>query len=728
VTSQPIADRSAAGDGRPHPLGATWDGEGTNFALFSEYATAVWLCLFDGQGRREVARIELRRRTGFVWHCYVAGVGPGQHYGYRVDGPYQPNQGHRFNQAKLLIDPYARSLAGQLDWTAPVSGYRPNEAGDDAVPDPRDDADGVPKGVVVDDAFDWDDDRRPATSWSDTVVYELHVKGMTIRHPGVPEPLRGTYTGLCQPVVIDHLRSLGVTAVELLPVQAFLDDDFLVERGLRNYWGYNTIGFFAPEGRYASRRGAGEEINEFKSMVKAFHRAGIEVLLDVVYNHTAESNYLGPTLSFRGIDSRVYYRLLPHQERFYEDLTGTGNTVNTSHPQVLQLIADSLRYWVEAMHVDGFRFDLAPVLGRDPVDFDPGAAFFDIVHQDPVLSGVKLIAEPWDLGHGGYQLGMFPTGWSEWNDRFRDAARGFWSGHRFGVSDLAHRLAGSTDIFDRGGRGREASINYVTAHDGFTLQDLVSYNVKHNEANGEENRDGADYNLSTNHGVEGPTEDPAIIDIRGRQKRNLLATLLLSRGVPMICAGDEIGRSQRGNNNAYCQDNEVGWIDWAFGQDDAELLAFVQLLARVRNRYPQLVRASHGRGGQTGSPGGNAVTWFHPAGREMTGEDWGNGELRAIGAKFDAMAGRDDAGGVGEPLLMLLNADERAVAFCLPSPTSMQEGTWNTIVDTAPSRDIQGKTWQSGGMVSIPERTLVLLGGAVVAAPVRSEVVGAHVD
>ncbi|HKG27077.1 MAG TPA: glycogen debranching protein GlgX, partial [Thermomicrobiales bacterium] len=432
--------RVASESGRPYPLGATWDGGGTNFALFSEHGTAVWLCLFDDQGRREIDRIEVRQRTQFVWHCYLPGIGPGQHYGYRIDGPYQPKDGHRFNCHKLLIDPYARALSGNLDWSAPIFGYQRRSSGDDLLRDPHDDAAGVPKSVVVDEAFDWEGDRRPETPLSETVIYELHVKGTTAKHPLVPPPLRGTYTGLHEPAVVEYIKGLGMTAIQLLPIQAFVDEAFLVERGLRNYWGYNTIAYFAPDHRYASAPGAGSEVREFKEMVKAFHRADIEVYLDVVYNHTGESDYLGPTLSFRGIENTVYYRLLPHGSRFYEDLTGTGNSVNTSHPQVLKLILDSLRYWVEVMHVDGFRFDLAPVLGRDPLDFDRGAAFFDIVHQDPVLSRVKLIAEPWDLGHGGYELGHFPTGWSEWNDRFRDAARGFWLGHRSGVADLAYRL------------------------------------------------------------------------------------------------------------------------------------------------------------------------------------------------------------------------------------------------------------------------------------------------
>ncbi len=507
-------------------------------------------------------------------------------------------------------------------------------------------------------------------------------------------------------MVIDHLRSIGVTAVELLPVQAFVDDDFLVERGLRNYWGYNTIGYFAPAARYSSARQPGAEVREFKEMVKALHRAGIEVLLDVVYNHTAESNYLGPTLSFRGIDNATYYRLIPDQLRFYEDLTGTGNTLKTSHPQVLQLILDSMRYWVQVMHVDGFRFDLTPVLGRDPNDFDWGAAFFDVVHQDPVLAGVKLIAEPWDLGHDGYQLGRFPARWSEWNDRFRDTARGFWFGHRGGVAELAHRLAGSNDIFDCDDRGPTASINYVTAHDGFTLDDLVSYDEKHNESNGEENRDGSDYNLSSNHGVEGPADSPEIVAIRAKQKRNLLATLLLSQGVPMLCAGDEIGRTQRGNNNAYCQDNEIGWLDWTLSPDDERLLAFVQLLARTRAEHPSLRRATFFRG-KTGSWSGlKDVAWFHPDGREMTEDDWADGELGTLGARFDGVQDGPEPIGV---LLVLLNAEERQRPFRLPSLGMVGSLVWRIVLDTSGPEERGITTCRGGDVLEMPDRSLILL-------------------
>lgn len=695
---------AAPATGRPHPLGASWDGRGTNFAFFSEHGTAVRLCLFDDD--QEIDQIDVRQRTGFVWHCYLPDVGPGQRYGYRVDGPYDPQNGHRFNCNKLLIDPYARSLSGALDWAGPIYGCVRTDSGDDLVLDRHDDAASVPKSAVVDNAFDWEGDRRLATPLAETLIYELHVRGMTASHQGLPARLRGTYAGLHQPVMIDYFKRLGATAVQLLPVQAFIDEELLVKRGLRNYWGYNTIAYFAPDRRYASARGVGAEVNEFKELVKSFHRAGIEVLLDVVYNHTGESDYMGPTLTFRGIDNTVYYRLLPHEERFYEDLTGTGNTINTGHPQVLQLILDSLRYWVEEMHIDGFRFDLAPVLGRDPVHFDRGAAFFDAVHQDPVLAGVKLIAEPWDLGHGGYQLGRMPTGWSEWNDRFRDAARGFWLGHRGGVADLAFRLAGSNDIFDRDGRAPTASINFVTAHDGFTLQDLVSFNAKHNDANGEENRDGSDYNLSANHGVEGPTSDLAIASLRQRQKRNLLATLLLSQGVPMLSHGDEIGRTQRGNNNAYCQDNELSWIDWELEPADEALLSFVRLVIGVRASYPSLRKSSFFHGRPCDRSGLKDLAWYHPAGREMTTEDWRDGTLKALGALFDGVTITSQP---AQELLILLNASEVWVNFRLPSPGVAKDGIWQPVLDTSLPEGPAARDWRAGETLSLRDRSLILL-------------------
>jgi isoamylase len=704
--------RGASRDGHPYPLGATWDGYGTNFALFSEHATAVWLCLFDQRRPKEMSRIELRSRTGHVWHCYLPGVSPGQHYGYRVDGPYQPSLGHRFNSAKLLIDPYARALAGELDWSAPVYGYLREDSFDDLVPDLRDDAAGVPKCVVVNDAFDWEDDRPLATPLSDTIIYELHVKGMTARHPQVAKALRGTYTGLHQPSVIEHLKRLGITAVELLPVQAAIDDDFLVQRGLRNYWGYNTIGYFAPAARYAHAGKPGAEVGEFKEMVKALHRAGIEVILDVVYNHTAESNYLGPTLSFRGIDNAVYYRLAPHEARFYEDLTGTGNTVRTSHPQVLQLILDSLRYWVNEMHVDGFRFDLVPVLGRDPAEFDAGAAFFDIVHQDPTLAKVKLIAEPWDLGRGGYQLGRFPLRWSEWNDRFRDAVRGFWLGHRPGVADFAFRLTGSNDVFGALGKGPTASINFLTAHDGFTLRDLVSYNRKHNEANGEDNRDGADHNLSNNHGFEGPTADREIMRVRNRQVRNLLLTLLVSKGVPMLLAGDELGRSQLGNNNAYCQDNEINWINWDEQEIDRELLDFVCQAVRLRADHPVLRRGGFFQGALLGSSAIKDLTWFRPDGRPMTAEDWANTSLRTlavrIGSPDSRHRTRNGTRRGTDSILLLLNGETRMTPFRLPRLSPVGAARWKVTLTTSKTMSRSKKTYRGAETLDVPPQTFAV--------------------
>ena len=567
--------------GRPYPLGATWDGEGVNFALFSEHAEKVELCVFDPSGRRETHRIQMREQTDQVWHCYLPEARPGLIYGYRLYGPYDPARGMRFNHHKLLLDPYAKQVQ-HLTWSDGHFGYRIGHKQADLSLDRRDNAAGMMKGVVIESAFSWEADRAPKIPWHKSVIYEVHVKGFTMRHPKVPQKLRGTYAGLSTAPVIDHFKKLGVTAVELLPVHCFVDDRHLIEKGLHNYWGYNTIGFFAPEPRYSSTG----SITEFKTMVKALHSAGIEVILDVVYNHTAEGNQMGPTLSFRGIDNAVYYRLLPSDPRYYMDYTGTGNTLNVRHPRVLQLIMDSLRYWVLEMHVDGFRFDLAATLARELHEVDRLGAFLDIIHQDPVLSQVKLIAEPWDLGEGGYQVGKFPVGWAEWNDRYRDTLRSYWKGDGGLIGELAYRVTGSSDLYAQSGRSPYASINFVTAHDGFTLSDLVSYNSKHNEANGENNRDGTDNNRSWNCGVEGPTEDPAINALRARQKRNLLATLFLSQGVPMLLAGDEMGHTQNGNNNAYCQDNELSWIDWDEKAQDTDLIEFTSLVIGLRNNHP----------------------------------------------------------------------------------------------------------------------------------------------
>jgi glycogen operon protein len=554
-----IEDRPRTRPGRPYPLGATWDGAGVNFALFSEHATAVALCLYDEHDPgKEVRQIRVEQRTDQVWHVYVPGVRPGTLYAFRVNGPYEPRQGHRFNPAKALLDPYAKAIAGTLSWNDAFFGYRIGDPAGDLQPDDRDSAPYLPKSVVVDPAFDWEGDRPPLTRWSRTVIYETHVKGFTRRHPEVPPELRG----LAAPAAVRHLTELGVTAVELLPVHHSVTEKYQADRGLTNYWGYNSIGFFCPDSRYSSSGHLGQQVDEFKRMVKTLHRAGIEVILDVVYNHTAEGNHLGPTLAFRGIDNAAYYRLSPEDPRYHVDYTGCGNTLNMRHPRTIQLLMDSLRYWVLDMHVDGFRFDLAAALARELHDVDRLSSFFDVVHQDPVISQVKLIAEPWDLGEGGYQVGNFPVGWAEWNGKYRDTIRRYWKGDQGQVAELAYRLTGSSDLYEMGGRRPYASVNFVTAHDGFTLADLVSYDAKHNLANGEDNRDGTDDNASWNGGVEGPTADPEIVVLRERQMRNLLATLFLSQGIPMLLAGDEMARTQRGNNNAYCQDNELSWLAW----------------------------------------------------------------------------------------------------------------------------------------------------------------------
>ncbi|MGH2635920.1 MAG: glycogen debranching protein GlgX, partial [Actinomycetota bacterium] len=567
--------------GNPHPLGATWDGEGVNFALFSEHATGVELCLFEGSSNgHESARIPVGERTDLVWHAYLPDVRPGARYGYRVHGPYAPAEGHRFNPNKLLLDPYGKAFTGTIEWSDALYGYAIGHADEDLSFDERDTAANLPKAVVVDTAFTWGGDRPPRTPWNRSVIYECHVKGMTRCHPGVPPELRGTYLGMASDPILDHLLSLGVTAVELLPVHQYVDERDLVERGLRNYWGYNSIGFFAPHVAYATGWG-GQQVDEFKSMVKALHKAGIEVILDVVYNHTGEGNQLGPTLSLRGIDNASYYRLRPDDRRAYMDFTGTGNSLNMLHPRTMQLIMDSLRYWINDMHVDGFRFDLAPVLARELYEVNRLGLFFDIIQQDPVISQAKLIAEPWDLGEGGYQVGNFPTGWAEWNGRYRDCVRRFWRGDPGQVPELASRLSGSSDLYEASGRRTYASINFVTAHDGFTLHDLVSYERKHNEANGHDNRDGTDENWGRNWGAEGPTESARITAMRERMKRNFLATLALSQGVAMILGGDEMGRTQGGNNNAYCQDNEVSWVDWDLSPADRDLLDFTREVLEI---------------------------------------------------------------------------------------------------------------------------------------------------
>jgi glycogen operon protein len=612
--------------GDPFPLGATWDGYGTNFSLFSEHAEAVELCLFEDQG--EETRIEMSQRQALNWHCFLPEVGAGQRYGYRVHGSYAPPEGHRFNPAKLLIDPYAKAIEGVVDWAhdANVLPYVPDGTENaDLELDDEDDAAAMPKSVVIDDDFEWEGDRPPRIPFANTVIYETHVKGFTMRHPGVREDLRGTYAGLASEEAIAHLVDLGVTAVELLPVHHISDESFLAERGLRNYWGYSTIGYFAPHSEYAATGRRGEQVREFKGLVKALHRAGIEVILDVVYNHTAEGNHLGPMLSFKGVDNNSYYRLMPENQRYYMDFTGTGNSLNPVHPSVLRLIMDSLRYWVSECHVDGFRFDLAAALAREFFDVDRLSAFFDVIHQDPVISQVKLIAEPWDVGPGGYQVGNFPVLWSEWNGVYRDTMRDFWRGFA-NCGEFASRLSGSSDLYEADGRDPFASINFITAHDGFTLADLVSYEHKHNEANLEENQDGTDDNRSWNCGVEGPADDPEVLTLRARQERNFLTTLLVSQGTPMLLGGDELGRTQHGNNNAWCQDNEISWYDWRETPRTQELREFTRRLIRLRHEHPVFRRESFLRGEEVKGSGLADVWWFRPDGRKMTRRDWQDGE------------------------------------------------------------------------------------------------------
>ncbi|MCC6531715.1 MAG: glycogen debranching protein GlgX [Burkholderiales bacterium] len=666
--------------GRSYPLGATWDGEGVNFALFSEHAQQVELCLFSADGRRETQRITLRENTDHVWHCYLPEARPGWLYGYRVYGPYRPEEGHRFNPAKLLLDPYARNIVGGLRWSDAMFGYTIGNRRDDLSLDRRDSARGMPKCKVTEPAFTWGDDRAPCVPWHDMVIYELHVRGFTMLNPHVPEPMRGTYAGLATAPVIDHLKRLGVTTVELMPVHTFVDDRYLVERGLRNYWGYNTIGFFAPEARYS----ASGKVNEFKTMVRSLHAEGIEVILDVVYNHTAEGNHLGPTLSFRGIDNLAYYRQVDDNPRYYKDYTGCGNTLDMQHPRVLQLIMDSLRYWVSEMHVDGFRFDLAAALARELHAVDRLGAFFDIIRQDPVLNRVKLIAEPWDLGEGGYQVGNFPLGWAEWNDRYRDTMRAYWKGDEGLIGEFARRLTGSSDLYGRSGRRPFASINFISAHDGFTLHDLVSYNNKHNEANGEDNRDGHNHNLSWNCGVEGPTDDAAIRALRNRQKRNLLATLLVSQGVPMLLAGDEIGNSQAGNNNAYCQDNAIGWIDWSMDEERSALLEFVRRLIALRHKHPVFRRRDFFQGRPLQGAQVKDIAWLKPDGAEMTEQEWDQDFARCLGVFLSGEApGENDERGrpvTDRNFVVLFNAHHDDIAFTLP-PCTMPCG-WLELVNT----------------------------------------------
>src|SRR6201993_4069641 len=620
--------------GQPYPLGATYDGIGTNFALFSKVAERVELCLYGPRGREQ--RVEMNEVDGYVWHSFLPGIGPGQRYGYRVHGPYNPDTGLRCNSTKLLIDPYARALHGEVKWNPAVYGYP--LGGDDRERYDANSAPFVPRSVVTSPWFEWGDDRPLRTPWHETVLYECHVKGLTMRHPAIPEDQRGTYAGMAHSAVIEHLTRLGVTAVELMPVHHFIHDHNLTDKGLRNYWGYNSIGFFAPHSAYSSW-GVEPVVSEFKYLVKTLHEANIEVILDVVYNHTAEGNHLGPMLSFRGIDNPAYYRLVDDQQGFSLAYPGTGNSLNVRHPHSLQLIMDSLRYWVTEMHVDGFRFDLASTLAREFYDVDRLSTFFDLVQQDPVVSQVKLIAEPWDVGIGGYQVGNFPPLWTEWNGKYRDTVRDFWRGQPATLPEFASRLTGSSDLYETSGRRPVASVNFVTCHDGFTLSDLVSYNDKHNEGNGEDNRDGTDDNRSWNCGVEGPAEDPEVVELRARQRRNFLVTLFLSQGIPMLLAGDEIGRTQAGNNNAYCQDNEISWVDWSRAAGERDLLAFTQKVARLRRRHPVFRRRRFFHGPFTGSGAGTTdITWLTPAGDEMTEEDWRASYARSVAVFINGSA------------------------------------------------------------------------------------------
>jgi isoamylase len=682
--------------GAPHPLGATWDGRGTNFALFSANAEKVELCLFDRQGHRELERILLPECSEDVWHGFLPDVSPGQLYGYRVHGPYDPTHGHRFNPNKLLIDPYTKRLAGRLIWSDAHYGYRLGGPRADLSFDRRDNARGMPKSVVIDNAFTWGDDRPPRIPWEQTVIYEAHVKGLTHLRDDVPPGSRGLFRGLTAPGVIDHLRRLGVTGLELLPIHAFVDDRRLVELGLKNYWGYNTLCFFAPEQRYAAE----DALDAFRFTVARLHDAGIEIILDVVYNHTAEGNHLGPTLSFRGIDNASYYWLKPDSPRHYDDFTGTGNALNLTHPRVLQMVMDSLRYWVSMCHVDGFRFDLASTLARGPNGFDARSAFFSAIRQDPTLANVKLIAEPWDLGLGGYQVGGFPAGWSEWNDVFRRTARRFWAvGEGDLIGDLGRRMTGSADLFRRRGRQPAASINHDTVHDGFTLADLVTYTAKHNEANGEENRDGSDDNRSTNYGVEGPTDDPAILSMRRRTRANLLACLMLAHGVPLLLAGDEVGNSQGGNNNPYCQDNAIGWVDWSgLGHDGADLTGMIGQLAELRRKYPQL-RPRHWVDGRV-TDGSYGVLWLTPQATEMNEQDWNfpNGRFLSY------VLGPSDGGGA--PLYVVLNGATHAVEITLPKVPAFHH--WHCVFATAPLAESGPAGFASATRCHAPEQSVLV--------------------
>ncbi|WP_299823054.1 glycogen debranching protein GlgX [uncultured Pontibacter sp.] len=695
--------------GSSFPLGATWDGEGVNFALYAENATGVELCLFDNpDDSKEAERVKMMERTHHVWHVYLPGLKPGQLYGYRVSGPYEPENGHRFNPNKLLIDPYAKAIAGTIEWHDALFGYELGHDDEDHSYSKTDSAPYLPKCVVIDPNFDWEGDKPPKIPYHKTIIYESHVKGLTQLHPDIPKEIRGTYAGIAHPVTIQYLQDLGITAIELMPVHHFVTDRYLKDKNLTNYWGYNTIGFFAPDVRYSGTGVRGEQVNEFKNMVKALHQAGIEVILDVVYNHTAEGNHLGPTLSFRGIDNASYYRLVEEDKRYYMDYTGTGNTLNAMLPSVLRLIMDSLRYWILEMHVDGFRFDLASTLARELHEVDRLSSFFDIIHQDPVISQVKLIAEPWDIGEGGYQVGKFPPGWAEWNGKYRDCIRDYWRGEGSMLGEFAERFTGSSDLYKDDYRNPTASINFVTAHDGFTLNDLVSYNEKHNMANGEDNNDGESHNRSWNCGVEGPTEDAQVLELRARQKRNFLTTLFLSQGVPMMVAGDELGRTQNGNNNAYCQDNEISWINWP--EADADLLAFTQKLIAFRKSHPVFCRRRWFQGQPIKGVGLEDIGWFLPEGAEMSEENWSHDFAKSL-AVFLNGRGLHSPGPKGEQTVddnfyVMFNAHNEPLTFKLPA--KKYGSKWTKVLDTSDSRiEEEGKVYE-------PHKTITLQGHAIV--------------
>lgn len=698
--------------GNIYPLGSCWDGKGTNFAFFSENATEVELCLFDDKAQE--VRLQLTEVNSFVWHGYVPGVGPGQRYGFRVHGPWAPEEGYRFNPNKLLIDPYAKAIDGEFVNCAEIYGYSWDAAEDrDLIISELDSAAKMPKSVVVSDRFDWEDDQLLRTAWHETVIYETHVKGFTQLHPDIPLEIRGTYAGLAHPAAIEHLQRLGITAVELMPVHHFLSQPgHLADKELSNYWGYDSVNYFAPHSAYSSSGSQGQQVDEFKQMVKALHRAGMEVILDVVYNHTGEGNHFGPMLSLRGIDNPTYYRLVESDRRYYMDFTGCGNSLNVGLPQVLKLIMDSLRYWVTEMHVDGFRFDLASALARELYEVNSLAAFFDIIHQDPVLADVKLIAEPWDVGDGGYQVGNFPVLWSEWNGKYRDTMRDFWRGEEQGLGEFAYRFTGSSDLYQTNGRLPNASVNFITAHDGFTLNDLVSYNEKHNEANGEDSRDGESHNRSWNCGEEGETKNPDVLQLRERQRRNFLATLLLSQGVPMLLAGDEIGRSQQGNNNAYCQDNEISWINWSIQEKNQELLDFARELIYFRHQHPVLRRRKWFQGRPIRGFGVSDIGWYNPDGGEMTDEQWDIGYSKAISVFLNgegiATPGPRGERIIDESFLIFFNAHYETIEFVLP--TGLQDREWAVVIDTKEPRFVTTEQiYANEQVVLVNARSLVLL-------------------